>query len=195
MATARKQLSPRGQRVVGAIFALVGAGMLAGGLYWGWHTRQFLKTAATAPGVVVEMVASRGSKSTTYAPVYTFTDGQGVPHKIRSSSSSNPPSYSVGETVQVFYDPQNPESALLDGWFELWGGATIIGGMGSIFFAIGLLVALIPKKPPVAPPAEDAPLDAEGLEAEPIETESGRPQPSRNKPPEDPPDNPYARVD
>ncbi|HTL51092.1 MAG TPA: DUF3592 domain-containing protein, partial [Planctomycetota bacterium] len=146
MATARKQMSPQGQRIFGGVFALIGALSLLGGSYWFWHTRAFLQSAVTAPGVVVEMVASHGSKSTTYAPVYTFTDAQGGSHKIRSHTSSSPPSYEVGEAVTVYYDPNNPEDTLLDGWFDLWGGATILGGLGAVFFAVGLLVFVAGSK-------------------------------------------------
>lgn len=40
----------------------------------------------------------------------------------------------------VFFDPADPKDARLDGFFDLWGGATIVGGLGAVFlaFAIGM---------------------------------------------------------
>ena len=56
------------------------------------------------------------------------------------SSSSSPPAYDKGEVVGVFFDPADPKDARLDGFFDLWGGAAIVGGLGVVFlaFAIGM---------------------------------------------------------
>lgn len=42
---------------------------------------------------------------------------------------SNPPSYDQSERVSVLYEPSSPQAAKIDGFFSLWGGALIVGGI------------------------------------------------------------------
>ncbi|MDX1757914.1 MAG: DUF3592 domain-containing protein, partial [Marinobacter sp.] len=57
--------------------------------------------------------------------------------EFKSSTGSNPPSYSRGELVPVLYEAENPASARINGFFSLWGGALIVGVLGLIFGGIG----------------------------------------------------------
>jgi len=100
-------------------------------------TQEFLKTAETAQGTVVDLVESRSSDSVTYAPRVEFTTKNNETIYFQSSSSSNPPSYSRGETVEVLYDAKTPEDAKINGFFSLWIGAIIVGVLGLVFFLIG----------------------------------------------------------
>jgi hypothetical protein len=117
-------------------FALIGAGLLAGGLYWAQNVRAFIAGAARAEGTVIELVSSYSSGSTTWRPVVRFA-AEGKTVEFVSSSSSNPPSYSKGEKVTVLYSPGAPHDAKIEGFFSLWLGPIILGGIGSVFFAIG----------------------------------------------------------
>ena len=119
------------------IFILIGLGLLAGAFYMYQNTSEFLRNATRADGTVIELIASRSSDSTTYTPVVTFTTLEGEKIEFTSSTSSNPPAYSQGEHVDIFYKPSAPQDAKLSGYFSLWGGATILGGLGSVFFMIG----------------------------------------------------------
>ncbi|MBI1732446.1 MAG: DUF3592 domain-containing protein [Gammaproteobacteria bacterium] len=86
---------------------------------------------------MVELIRSRSDGSDTYKPVVNFVDQNGKTIEFTSSTSSNPPSYSVEEKVGVWYDPAKPEHAEIDGYFSLWGITTIFGGLGAIFFLVG----------------------------------------------------------
>ncbi len=65
------------------------------------------------------------------------------------SSSSSPPAYDKGEVVGVFFNPADPKDARLDGFFDLWGGATIVGGLGAIFLAVGVAMHFLLASAPV----------------------------------------------
>ncbi len=132
----------KGIRLFTAIFMLVGLGLLLGGGYAALRTQQFLGRAVSAQGTVVELVRSRSSDSTTYRPVVQFTTSDGRPVEMVSSVGSNPPSYSVGETVQVWYDPAHPEDAKLAGFFSLWFLPLLLMGLGTVFASIGLAFSL-----------------------------------------------------
>ncbi len=67
-----------------------------------------------------------------------FTSRNGEPVSFVSSTGSSPPGYSVGQKVEVLYRPTNPRDARINDYFTLWGGATVLGGMGLIFGGVGV---------------------------------------------------------
>lgn len=123
--------------ILGGIFSVLGIGLLLGALWSVSNTRTFLKAAATAPGEVIELSRRLDDDGSTYAPVVRFRTPQGRPVEFTATAGSNPPAYSVGDQVQVFYDARRPEQALLPDFFSLWGLAAIIGGLGLAFALIG----------------------------------------------------------
>lgn len=128
-------------RLVKIIFSLVGLAMLAGALYLVNDTRQYLTRAQKVDGLVIDILPVRSSNGTTYKPLVQYTDPQGQARTFEPSGSSNPPSYSEGEPVQVFLDPLG-QAPKLDGFMALWGAASIVGGLGVVFTAIGLGLSL-----------------------------------------------------
>lgn len=125
--------------VIKFIFFAVGLGLMGGGFFWYQSVSSFVAQAARTEGKVIELARSRSNDSTTYAPVVTFTAQNGEAIEFVSSVSSNPPSYSVGEKVQVLYAPTSPQDARIDGLFSLWGGPMIVGGIGFVFVDIALV--------------------------------------------------------
>jgi hypothetical protein len=126
------------------IFALVGAGLLIGAAALAIHTRGFLETAKHAPGTVIEMIIVRDNDgSVTYKPLVEFTAMNGATVSFASNSSSNPPSYRVGEEVGVLYAPDDANDARIDSFGSLWLGPIILGGIGSVFAAIGFGILVV----------------------------------------------------
>ncbi len=123
--------------VVYALFALVGASMLIGACFIATNTLYFTAKAQLTEGRVVENVRRRSGDSDTYYPVVEFvtTDGQHV--QVMSSPGSTPPTYDVGESVDVLYRPDNIDDARINSFLSLWLGAIIMGSIGSVFFFIG----------------------------------------------------------
>jgi len=126
------------------LFPLIGLAALAGAWMLYSDAREFVATATVTEGTVVELVRSRSTDATTYAPHVTFTDAQGRTHAFTSRTSSNPPAYHAGETVRVLYRSGSPEQARIDGFFSLWGGALIVGVLGGVFVLAGLGMVLVP---------------------------------------------------
>lgn len=130
-------------KILRVTFFVIGLAMLAGAVFWLVYQRHFVATASRAQGTVIELERHHSSKSdgngsnTTWAPVVTFTTPDGATHTFVSRSSSNPPAYSRGERVGVFYNTDKPESGVIDGWFSLWGGISIVGALGLIFTLVG----------------------------------------------------------
>jgi len=126
--------------IVKYLFAIVGLGLLVGAYFAYTSTQNFLQSALTTTGTVTELVRSRSDDSYTYRPVVEFTTRSGEKIEFTSSSGSNPPSYSRGEIVEVFYDQTNPEQAKINGFFSLWGMSLILAGIGTVFSIFGISI-------------------------------------------------------
>ena len=128
-------------KVMTRVFMLVGVAMLgvAGWLYE--STRSFVASAATADGTVVDLARSGGSKST-WRPVVRFALPDGETVEFTGKVGSNPPSYQRGERVEVLYPPGAPQDAKIRDFLSLWFPATLVGGLGALFFLIGAGITL-----------------------------------------------------
>ena len=115
----------------GLVFYGIGFGL-------GYQQRSLIRQGVEAPGEVVSFVQSCDDDGCTYAPVVRFQTQDGRNVSYESSFSSSPPAYDVGEIVQVFYSPENPEKAAIKGEgrvlrviFMIVGGLIIIFGLSS----------------------------------------------------------------
>lgn len=93
------------------IFTLIGFGLFLLTAQIFQASREFVKTATTTKGEVVRMVAIHNSDGTTYAPEVAFTNQSGEVIFFTSGLSTSPPSYAVGDIVDVLYKPDDPKSA------------------------------------------------------------------------------------
>ncbi len=128
--------------IIKYVFLTIGALMLAGAFYFYQDRQTFLKKAEIVQGTVVELISKRSDNSTTYAPLVSFTTKAGNKIEFTSAVSSNPPSYSEGESVEVLYDPADPKDASINGFASLWIGPLVFGILGTVFFLIGFGIIL-----------------------------------------------------
>lgn len=126
--------------IIKYVFTGVGSGLLIAAFFFYQSTENFIQGALTADGVVTELIRSKSDNSTTYKPVVEFTTQNGTVVEITSSASSNPPMYTRGEAVEVFYHADSPQNGVINGFFSLWGLALIFGGIGSVFFLVGIII-------------------------------------------------------
>jgi hypothetical protein len=132
--------------IIITVFSLIGATFFGIGLFSFIDTQNFIKTAASTEGVVFELkpVQSRKNRGFTYAPVVKFQTPDGKNIQFQSSTSSNPPGFSVGQTVPVLYNRSNPQEAQVDSFVQLWLLPTVFGGFGIIFMGVGATIFVIP---------------------------------------------------
>ena len=128
--------------VLGVVFLIIGAATYL-------HTRRFLDTAVAAEGVVLENLGRMDNSSNNYGssryyyPRIRFRTADGQDISFVSSSGSNPPSYSINETVKILYDPGQPDRAMVHSFVGLWLLPTIFGGIGAVFASIGLVAIVV----------------------------------------------------
>jgi len=123
----------RGIRIFKWTFLVIGLALATVAVLIVMNTRKFIARAESARGTVVEMAGDRDG----YAPVVKFRTAKGRERSFEEAGRSNPPSYAVGERVQVLYDPKHPDDARIDSFSDLWALPMILGGMGVLFAGIG----------------------------------------------------------
>jgi hypothetical protein len=104
------------------------------------RTREFISKAQETKGTVVRMLSKSGSKGgIIYAPVYQFRTIDGRTIEVEESIYSKPPQFQEGQSVDILYEPQNPEGARVKKWMNLYSLPLVLGGMGVIFVGIGIV--------------------------------------------------------
>lgn len=120
------------------VFSIIGIVMLFLSFYLYRNTVDFLDRATKTTGKVNELKRVNSSEGAdTYKPIVTFYTKENNLIEHISSSSSNPPSYSIGEVVDIYYLEDSPYEAKISGFPSLWLGSLITGILGFIFFSIG----------------------------------------------------------
>jgi len=127
---------------------LIGVGSIALALAstLGIERAVFFSKAETTTGTVVELRVNSGSWSYRSRrgeyPIVEFAPKTGTPRRCEGVSSS-PPLYRVGERVQVYYDPEDPEDARIDSFLELWLLLVVSGGIAALALPVGALVLVL----------------------------------------------------
>lgn len=130
---------------LGGLFIFLGSVLLIVSAVVFVHSLHFVHAAAKTHGTVIRMERREDEHGAgTYAPVFTFHDGQQTEHTVYSSMSSYPPSYQVGEQVGVLYDPHNPNNAEINSFFSKWGLSLIAGALSVSCLLTGFVVWFLP---------------------------------------------------
>lgn len=128
-------------------FALMPLGLLLllGAAWTVSSTKTWIAHAIEVPGRVIELVRVRDMDNTGYlfAPVVRFETLAGTSVEFESSLRSNPPAYRKGQSVSVLYDPDEPRSAAIRGFFSLWLMPLILGFIGTIFLIVGTAMVVL----------------------------------------------------
>ena len=128
-------LSPT--KIVSTVFSIVGPCMLIGALLFFWNTQNFINNSESTNGTVIDLVQSRTDSGVVYKPVVEFQTQDGSTIEFTSMAGTNPPQFSTGDSVSVYYKESSPNKARLNSFFSLWGLSLIFGGIGLIFSIVG----------------------------------------------------------
>lgn len=133
--------------VVFVIISLImfGISVLVGGI----DNKLRERCTAETEALCIELVASEREDdeygaSTSYAPVLTFTAEDGKEYTVRSTSFSYPPVCEKGDTVQLFYDPDDPKTFYLPDDKALNIVSTIFRLISLVMLLVaGILIAVL----------------------------------------------------
>jgi hypothetical protein len=120
--------------VVGAAFIVVG-----GWYVHRFHMDEFIFGRTTAQGRVIENHPSgEVSGKTTYMAIVYFKAQDDRDVTIDDWLGMNPPSFRVGQSVTLFYDPDDPQHAMIDRGWKNYLPLGIPGGMGFLMILGGI---------------------------------------------------------
>jgi hypothetical protein len=100
----------------------------------------FIQRAATADGVVVEMLPQGARPGTPQRPSIRYTAADTVPRTLVSGVETWPPRFATGDRVAVLYDPLRPAQAYAADGFDLWFVPALVGGLGAAFMVPALIL-------------------------------------------------------
>lgn len=114
------------------IFAIIGSIMgIVAAVVW-LNSVALQNNGVHTVGTVIDMIRDDG----TQAPVVRFSLGNGTMHTYTSSMYSNPPAYDIGENVELWYDPANPDAVSMSG-MDSWFIPVFLGAFFLIFGGVG----------------------------------------------------------
>lgn len=127
---------PLGQPWHSLLLALFALALFSASAYSYTLTRDFLRSARHATGVVVRNI---GSSDGIY-PRVRFVDEAGQSHEFDSTLKSRPARFHEGERVQVAYLPHSPQTASIEDFLELWFMSLITGVIGLCLASAAILL-------------------------------------------------------
>ena len=122
--------------------------MLAIGAFLLIREVAFLSNDLSATATVTSLASDLDSSGNPVkCPVVNFTaaNGQAV-HYDASDFCANPPRYQLGQTIQVLYDPQNPNNVQFAGFVGEFGEGFLFTFLGLLFFLVGVWVYFWARK-------------------------------------------------
>ncbi|MTI39771.1 DUF3592 domain-containing protein [Fulvivirga lutimaris] len=114
---------------IALIFGSIGMIMLSIAFYIFYTDAQQIDRSELVIGTVV----SNPSQPTIE---YQFN---GETYNYYSTVQSNPPSYDMGEEVEVYVDTENPNNAIINTITERWFSIIILGIIGAVFSGVAFL--------------------------------------------------------
>ena len=97
------------------------------------NTRKFVSTATKTKGTVIRLDARQGSKGgTVYLPIFEFRTLDGQVFTVAHDSAQKPPQYTVGQSIDVLYIPENPQDAKISGSTNLYMLPIILAAVGVV---------------------------------------------------------------
>jgi hypothetical protein len=119
---------------LGLLATAGGVSLIAGVLLLA-RSLALVATGQRAEGVVVRNARGIGRRPAIYPIVSFEVDGRRV--EITGQIGSKPAAHAVNDKVIVFYQPDDPENAVIGTFRELYLVATILSGIGVVLLGIG----------------------------------------------------------
>jgi hypothetical protein len=138
-----RPLSRTGALLIGLTFTVIGLVVLFIGLFWLNATSERLKRMIDGTGTVVEVTRRRIGDDINYYPRIEFQTQTGETFQFESNTGGSSTSYRVGDQVPILYNPQMPQDATINSWYEIWLPPIVVtilslSGLAPGIFALGL---------------------------------------------------------
>jgi hypothetical protein len=120
------------------IFCGLGGLFLAGAALLYVNEQSFLSRAEPATGIVTDLDRSDDG----FCPVIDFTTRKGESVRYYANVCTSPPSYDLGDEVEVVYDPEDIKNVQMNGFWSQYVGVVVLGAIGLPLFLFGVWGAI-----------------------------------------------------
>jgi hypothetical protein len=136
-------LSKTGTLLIGLTFTAIGLVVLFIGLFWLNATSQRLTRMIDGTGTVVEVIRRRVGDDINFYPRIEFQTQTGETFQFESNTGGSSTAYRIGDQVPILYNPQMPQDATINSWYEIWLPPIVVtllslSGLAPGIFALGL---------------------------------------------------------
>ena len=120
--------------VIGLCLGMAAFGFLVGAVWAYFRQKSQMESRIPATGTVVELVhrSTTGSRSGIFCPVVAFSVPSGEKIQFTSDFGSRPAGHKIGQSVNVRYDPTDPQKAEIESGMTTWLVPLILVFMGTI---------------------------------------------------------------
>ncbi|HEX9930031.1 MAG TPA: DUF3592 domain-containing protein [Pyrinomonadaceae bacterium] len=129
---------------IGILQILLGLSLFTGSIVLLLRKWMRIKKSARTIGIVVNSETMMGMRhtdssprSTLYSPTVRFQTADGRVIDYTQKIYDNVSNYRIGENVPVYYNPHQPEEAIVGTAFRLWYRLSVFGLVGGGFVLIG----------------------------------------------------------
>ena len=130
-----------GRILWGLILFLFWAGFLGWALYDGYKSFDLVNNGVSTVGTVTNLQEIHEPDApNTFKPIIQYKVGNQT-YTFIGGNSSSPSAYQIGEGIELFYNPAEPENAQINTWYELWFFPGIITLVFLVAPTIMLLIA------------------------------------------------------
>lgn len=138
--------SPRKLGCAFALFPISAVILLAVSVWYTYSSYMFYSNGVEVQGTVIRLESSHSSEGgTTYSPVFRYTvDGQ--QYEYESVNSSSLPSNEVGDVETLLYNPDKPEKARQNSFWELWLLPCILCPVSFIMIILSIGIPLLVRR-------------------------------------------------
>lgn len=130
------------QKVGPVVFAFVGIGALGLALAFLWDSWRFTQRAVLTTGEVVVLTPDA---SDLMSPVVRFNTAGGEQAEC-VGLGSNPPAYTRGQRVGVYYLPLEPTNARINAFAQLWLQCVIFFGISFVLIGIAIFTHRVTQR-------------------------------------------------
>ena len=130
-------------KIIGmTVCAVFAVGMFAYAKHLYVSGKRFRDQAELVDGRVVkiETISDPDGSGPVYFPVVQYITKKGETFKNTSSVGSSPASYKEGDTVEIYYDPQNPNVFEIKDFWSKWLKLIVTGGLGVMAGGFAILI-------------------------------------------------------
>jgi hypothetical protein len=127
--------------ILGTLLVISGVLLLLGGVFAWLRAQRKYSAWISVDGVVTSVVShSIGAANFHFYPVVEFRTKAGKMISFESELGFYPAKHKPGQTVSVWYDPADPERAMLDLAAAKWTAPLALGIFGTIAGIIGGII-------------------------------------------------------